>query len=79
VGQELAKGRRLPDILSGMKHVAEGVDTTVAARRLARDLRAEMPIAEMTYRVLFEGMDPRQAAMELMGRAPRPEWADIAK
>ena len=36
-----------------------------------------MPITEMTYRVLFEGAEPRQAAMELMTRAPRPEWRDI--
>ncbi|MBI4307286.1 MAG: NAD(P)-dependent glycerol-3-phosphate dehydrogenase [Chloroflexi bacterium] len=79
VGQELAKGRRLPDILAGMKHVAEGVDTTVAACRLARDLDTEMPISEMTYRVLFKGVDPRQAALDLMGRAPRPEWADTVR
>jgi len=77
VGTELAKGRRLADILAGMHHVAEGVDTTAAARRLARELKSEMPITETTYRVLFEGAEPRQAAMELMTRAPRPEWRDI--
>ena len=32
----------------------------------------EMPITEVTYRVLFEGLDPRQAVAELLGRVPRP-------
>ncbi|MEK7681652.1 MAG: NAD(P)H-dependent glycerol-3-phosphate dehydrogenase, partial [Chloroflexota bacterium] len=79
VGLELARGRRLADILAGMHHVAEGVDTTAAARRLAREIGTEMPITETTYRVLFEGADPRRAAMELMTRAPRPEWPDLPR
>ena len=43
VGEQLAKGRRLDEILGGMTNVAEGVDTTAAAVKLARRLGVDMP------------------------------------
>ncbi len=77
VGEELAKGRSLGEILSGMRNVAEGVDTTAAAMRLARDLGGEMPITQATYSVLFEGLPPQKAVAALMERAPQPEWLGV--
>ena len=73
VGVQLAAGKRLQDILDGMDNVAEGVYTTVAALKMADSLDVEMPITQATYRVLYEGLDPQQAAAELMGRPPRSE------
>lgn len=73
VGEELAKGRPLEPILATLGGVAEGLTTTLAARELARRLGVEMPIAEQTYRVLYEGLDPRQAIAELMSREPKHE------
>ncbi|MBI4329474.1 MAG: NAD(P)-dependent glycerol-3-phosphate dehydrogenase [Chloroflexi bacterium] len=73
VGQEIGKGRPLADILAKMNQTAEGVHTTPAAIVLARRLGVEMPIAEATNRVLFEGLDPREALEGLLARAPRPE------
>jgi glycerol-3-phosphate dehydrogenase (NAD(P)+) len=55
VGEQLGKGRKLDDILSTMDSVAEGVPTTRAVRKLARQLTVEMPITEAVYSVLFEG------------------------
>lgn len=77
VGEQLAKGRPLKVILQGMRYVAEGVDTTVAALHMARQLGVEMPITSYTHKVLFEGMEPEQAVAELMARAPKPEWVGI--
>jgi len=77
VGEELAKGRSPKEILASMQNVAEGVDTTAAALKMAQELGVAMPITQATYRVLFEGLDPRQAVAELMGRAPQPEWAGV--
>ncbi len=73
VGVELAAGKSIQDILEDMDNVAEGVYTTVAALKMADSLGVEMPIAQATYRVLYEGLDPQQAAAELMGRPPRSE------
>ncbi len=74
MGQELAKGRSLEDIRSSTSGIAEGVDTTVAALRLANQLGVEMPIAEQVYRVLFEECEVRQAVPALMERDLKPEW-----
>jgi glycerol-3-phosphate dehydrogenase (NAD(P)+) len=78
VGQELAKGRDLRGILSSMTGTAEGVTTTVAALKLANELGVEMPIAEQVFRVLFKGLDVRQAVSELMVRELKQELAGIS-
>ena len=73
VGVELTKGRKLDEILKSMSGVAEGVSTTVVAHKLAKQLELEMPITEKIYRVLYEGLNPRQASLELMEAEARHE------
>lgn len=68
VGEQLALGRSWPDIRASMDNVAEGVNATEAALKMAAALNVEMPIAETTYRVLYEGLSPLEAANELMER-----------
>jgi glycerol-3-phosphate dehydrogenase (NAD(P)+) len=76
VGEQLGKGRKLDDILATMDSVAEGVPTTRAVRKLARQLSVEMPITEAVYSVLFEEKDVLHALTELMTREPKPERDD---
>ncbi|HFB06862.1 MAG TPA: NAD(P)-dependent glycerol-3-phosphate dehydrogenase [Chloroflexi bacterium] len=64
VGYELAKGRSLPAISASMPHVAEGVATTMAAYQLARNQGLKLPIINLMYGILFEGLSPRQALSE---------------
>ncbi len=66
LGVELTKGRTAEEIASTMDGVAEGVTTTRVAWELARGLGLEMPITEKIFRVLYEGLSPRDAAQELM-------------
>ena len=74
VGQELGRGRKLPEILAGLGgQVAEGVSTTRAALGLARRQSIEMPIAEQMEQILNEGKDPREAIKTLMLRPGRDE------
>ncbi len=73
VGEQIARGRKLQEILEEMTMVAEGVRTTRAVCRLARKYGVEMPISEGVYRVLFEGLDPVQGVRELMTRTPKKE------
>ena len=73
VGEQLAQGRSLDDILDTMNNVAEGVPTTRAAVRLARQMRVELPITELLHDVLFGGTTVAQATVELLERAPRDE------
>src|SRR5262249_31679146 len=75
VGTELGRGRKLPDIISGMHGmIAEGVFTTHAALGLARTRDIEMPITEQMNAILHEGKSPRDAIHELMTRTAKSEW-----
>lgn len=67
VGEELARGRTLEEILDSMDEVAEGVNTTLAAHTIAEKLGLEMPITDTIYKVLYEGLLPRDGAQRLMG------------
>lgn len=73
VGLELAKGRRLEEIVGSMRMVAEGIETTRVTRTLGQKLGVELPITEQMYGMLFEGQEPRTAVRELMERTLRAE------
>jgi len=73
VGIELARGRTLPDILSGMKMIAEGVRTTGAALALGAKYGVELPIATQMADVLAGRSDVRAAVDALMLRRQRAE------
>ncbi len=75
VGEELTKGRSLSEITSSMTGIAEGISTTATALEIAREIGLEMPITERIYKVLYEGVDPRKAAEELMSAESRHELA----
>ena len=73
VGERLGKGESLKEIMASMKMVAEGVWNCQAAKELADELGIAVPITEEVNAVVHEGKDPRQAVMDLMSRAPKPE------
>jgi glycerol-3-phosphate dehydrogenase (NAD(P)+) len=73
VGMELGKGRKLSEIMSSMRMVAEGVHTTHAAYDLARRESIEMPITEQMYGILELGKSPRETIRELMERRLKSE------
>jgi len=73
VGLELGRGRKLTDILAGMKEVAEGVRTTRATCTLAERVGTEMPIAFMVREVLEDVLAPSDAVGRLMTRELKSE------
>ncbi len=73
VGYRLGKGETLPQILGSMAAVAEGVNTSRSVCDMARQTGIEMPITQQVFRVLFEGLSPREATDALMRRPVRDE------
>lgn len=73
VGEQVGKGRPLEQVLDKLVMVAEGVNTTLCARELARKHSVEMPITEQVYKVLFESKPPLEAIDDLMTRKPKSE------
>lgn len=51
----------------------EGVPTAKATYMLAQELGIDMPITEVVYRILYEGLSPKEGLRYLMTRQPRPE------
>ena len=68
VGMQLGQGKKLSEILGGMRQVAEGVITAKSIHSLAGKMHVEMPISEQVYRVLYEDKDPLLVVSELMDR-----------
>ena len=73
VGVALGQGRTLDEVLSEMRMVAEGVETTRAAHALAEREGIEMPIVAEVHAVLFEGRSAEEAVRNLMQREPKAE------
>lgn len=73
LGEQLAKGKKLDDILASTPMVAEGVYTAQSAWELAQKYSIEMPIASGVYEVLYQGKPLSEAVQELLERDPKSE------
>jgi glycerol-3-phosphate dehydrogenase (NAD(P)+) len=73
VGLELAKGRKLSDILGSMRMVAEGVETCGAAVELGQKFGVDLPIIQQMHAVLHSAKSPREALRDLMERSLKEE------
>ncbi len=66
VGNKLAKGMTLKEILESMNEVAEGVNTVRIAKKCADYYKVRAPITNTIYKVLFEDLTVKQALSYLM-------------
>jgi len=73
LGVAVGRGETTAAALSGLSGVAEGATTVCSARALAGSQRVEMPITEEVYRMLYEGVSPRDSMARLLRRSPRQE------
>ncbi|WP_426195498.1 NAD(P)H-dependent glycerol-3-phosphate dehydrogenase [Massilia sp. DWR3-1-1] len=73
VGLELARGKKLEQVVAELGHVAEGVPCARAVRELASKMGVDMPITHAVAGVLFDGDDPSAMVAKLLARDPRGE------
>jgi glycerol-3-phosphate dehydrogenase (NAD(P)+) len=73
VGLQLASGKNLEDVLKGLGHVAEGVNTAREVMRRAQSIGVDMPITYEVNQVLTHGKRAQDAVMDLLGRDQKPE------
>jgi len=69
----LGKGYSLEETLDEIQMVVEGVNTISAAYNLSKKYNVSMPITTESYRILFEGKDPKHAVIDLMTRSKTSE------
>lgn len=69
----LGKGYSLKETLDEIQMVVEGVNTIGAAYNLSKKYDVSMPITSESYKILFEGKDPKHAVIDLMTRSKTAE------
>ncbi len=73
VGFKLGQGQTLEEILGAMTMVAEGIKASRAAHLLAERLGVEVPLVTAIYKILYEGLAPKEAIKKLMTRELKDE------
>lgn len=73
-GLALARDVPAQTALREIAQVVEGAQTAREVCRLAEARNIEMPISQQVYRILYEGLKPRQAVQELFARELKPEF-----
>ncbi|MBU2521411.1 MAG: NAD(P)H-dependent glycerol-3-phosphate dehydrogenase [Proteobacteria bacterium] len=73
VGKKIGEGKKLNEILSEMRMVAEGVKTAKSIYNLSKKISVEMPICQETYHILYNDVSPNEAARRLMSRDLKQE------
>ena len=73
VGLQLASGKSLDEVLKGLGHVAEGVNTAREVMRRADSMGIEMPITYEVNQALTRGKSAREAVTDLLGRDQKAE------
>jgi glycerol-3-phosphate dehydrogenase (NAD(P)+) len=75
MGLGLAAGKSVEEMQEEIGQVVEGVKAARAVHEVAEKLGIEMPIVNVVYRILYEGLSPREAVSTLMKRELKPESA----
>ena len=79
VGREIGLGKSVDEVTRGMRMVAEGIPTTRAVHELAGREKLNIPICDMMFRIIFEGLDPKHAVKELCTMELRSELGSLMK
>ena len=68
VGYELAKGKKLPEVLKKLGQTAEGTETVKSMVKLAKKYKINTPIANAVYKISVENKNPKIVLEELLSR-----------
>jgi len=73
MGLAIASGKSIDEAQEEIQQVVEGVLAAKAVKQVADRMSVEMPICQEIYRILYDGVSPREAVGALMSRALKPE------
>ncbi|WP_457639999.1 NAD(P)H-dependent glycerol-3-phosphate dehydrogenase [Persephonella sp.] len=72
-GLLIGKGVPVNEALKQVGQVVEGVKTVKALKKISIEKGIELPISEIVYSVVYEGLSPKEAVKILMNRQPKKE------
>ncbi|MFA5086496.1 MAG: NAD(P)H-dependent glycerol-3-phosphate dehydrogenase [Candidatus Paceibacterota bacterium] len=73
LGEKIAKGQKLEDIVNSTSSIIEGATTAEAVYQLSKKYKVDMPIVSAVYRILYEDLGPIDALREMMKRDKKAE------
>lgn len=73
LGEKIAKGKTLKEVVDSTESIIEGATTAEAVYQLSKKYKVDMPITSSVYRILYEGLNPKEALREMMGREKKAE------
>jgi glycerol-3-phosphate dehydrogenase (NAD(P)+) len=73
LGERIAKGEKLEDIVNSTASIIEGATTAEAVYQLSKKYKVEMPIVSSVYNILYKNKTPKAALIEMMKRKRKPE------
>ena len=68
LGFDLAKGKKLENVLRGKKTIAEGAYTVKAIKKLGVKLKLSLPLNDAIYKILYQDKDINKTIGELLSR-----------
>ena len=68
LGFDLAKGKKLNDILKNKKTIAEGAYTVKAIKKLGTKLKLSLPLNDAIYKILYQEKNINKIISELLNR-----------
>ena len=68
MGKRIAEGFTVDEVSKALKTVSEGVTTAKAVYIVAKEKNIDMPICTEVYRIIYEGKNPKDSAVDLMHR-----------
>lgn len=73
IGEKIARGAKINNVVKNMKMVAEGVTTVKSVYNLSRKHKIDMPITKEIYYMLYKNKTPIAAVKDLMNRPLKVE------
>jgi glycerol-3-phosphate dehydrogenase (NAD(P)+) len=73
LGERIAKGEKLEDIVNSTASIIEGATTAEAVYQLSKKYKVDMPIVSSVFHILYKNKTPKTALIEMMKRKRKPE------
>lgn len=76
-GIKIGEGMSVDEAVNSIGMVVEGIKTAKTVKKLMEKYKVEMPICDTIYQVLYEGLDPNEAVIQLMMRDKKQELDEL--
>ena len=74
LGLALGEGKSIEQATAEIGQAIEGIKSSHSIHLLSENSDVEMPICQQVHRILYQGLSPQDAVIELLSREQKPEF-----